>query len=215
MIHCCPYSEFTDDFEELHENLKFFQKLLSKDHEEHDESEILKLMKKSIRAAIKNSFCKNESLESVRSQIGILCNEHLAIPTNHRQWAMSEVETIYKCLPVISSPMPQPQVSSEPPIPSLFSHDILYHAGLCCHVVSTCTAATFQASLNTLGSGHLLEEASMSISQDKENVDRYMIARQADKIYMSFQSEASIKTWMNDYNSFDEGEFSHACYYNL
>ena len=164
-------------------------------------------MRDSVHESIESAFNKSASLKFVRGQIGILCNELFAVPTGQQQWAMAEVEAVYSSLPINVPPVPphDSDVSSEPPIPSLFSREVLYHAGLCCQVVSTCTAATFQASLDKVGSGHLLEEASMSISQDRDNVDRYMIAKQDDKIYITFQSEPFIKTWICEHTSFDEG----------
>ena len=86
----------------------------------------------------------------------------------------------------------------------LFSKDTLYHASLCCQVVSTSTAGDFRERMQQM-SGHMIEEASMSISETKENVDRYLIAKQKNTVYVAFQSEPTLSMWMQKYGSFSAG----------
>ena len=142
--------------------------------------------------------------ESIRNQLWILCHKEFSVPSDLREWTMQEAEDIFKRMSITVDHPPIAPLTEEKCEPSFFSKDILYHASLCCHAVSTCTARNFKAFFNS--KSHLLQEASMSISQDKENVDRYIIARRDDTIYMAFQSEPTLSNWMDSpYSSFDEG----------
>ena len=66
---------------------------------------------------------------------------------------------------------------------------------------------------NNQVTNHLLQEVSMSISSEKKNVDRYIIAKQGNVIYVAFESEPILSWWMDSaYTSFEDGEYR---YYNI
>ena len=161
-----------------------------------------------IQQAIEKALKAGNEEEAIRNQLWSLCHKDFDVPTNLRDWAMQEVEEICKrttasmnqTLITPASILPDEKV--EPP---LFSKDTLYHASLCCHAVSVCTAGNYEVFLNS--KSHLLKEASMSISQCKENVDRYIIAKCGNTIFVAFQSEPTLSNWMDSpYTSFIDGQ---------
>lgn len=161
----------------------------------------------AIQQAIEKALKAGNGENVIRNQLWILCHKDFDVPTNLRDWAMQEVEeickrTVVSMNQILNAPKSLPD---EKPVESpLFSKDTLYHASLCCHTVSVCTAGNYEVFLNS--KSHLLEEASMSISQCKENVDRYIIARCGNTIFVAFQGEPSLSNWMgNSYTSFING----------
>lgn len=173
--------------------------MLSKDVP--DQESVYNTIQGTIHGFIESAL-KSESLSLVQDQMWHLCHKSFEIPTQLREWAMEEVEKVARSMKK-EEPKPCPPAPKEEP---LFTKDSLYHASLCCHIVSTCNTANFKKVLS--GSGHNLEEVSLSISQDHENVDRYLIAKQGNVVYMAFQSEPTLSKWMDcKYGSFSNGKF--------
>lgn len=136
----------------------------------------------------------------VRNQMWNLCYTSFDVPAQLREWAIEVVDIMCKSVEEL---VPSCRVAIEDKKP-LMTKDTLYHAGVCCQAVSTCTAATFKKFF--VGVAHGLDEVSMSISQDKANVDRYIIAKQGDIVYMAFQSEPTLSKWIRGpYGSFENG----------
>lgn len=119
------------------------------------------------------------------------------------EWALKEVASTEK-----KSSKPSAEVLDIPEekLPPLFCEDTVYHACLCSYATSTRTAANYRDFFNKDFPQHSLEEASLSRSQDKEDVDRYLIARQGKTFYVSFQSEPLLSEWMKKFSSFEEGK---------
>ena len=135
-----------------------------------------------------------------------MCYKSFDVPSKLREWTIQEVEKMCKSVEAVEKSDPCPPSSDDKK--PLMNKDILYHAGICCQAVSTHTAANFKKFFN--GVGHALDEVSMSISQDKANVDRYIIAKQGDIVYMAFQSEPTLSKWIDGpYGSFDNGRVLH------
>ena len=164
----------------------------------------------AIQQAIEKALKAGNEEEAIRNQLWTLCHKDFDVPSNLRDWAMQEVEEICKRTaasmnPTLIAQCPVSLPQKEEDLP-LFSKDTLYHASLCCHAVSVCTAGNYETFLNS--KSHRLEEASMSVSQYKEseNVDRYIIAKCGNTIYVAFQSESTLSDWMNSsYSSFIDG----------
>ncbi len=154
----------------------------------------------TIRGFIESAL-KSESLSLVRDQMGYLCHKSFDVPTQLRDWAMEEVDKVATSMKKEEpKPCPTPTIEEKP----LLSKDSFYHASVCCHIVSTCNTATFKKALG--GTRHNFDEVSMSISQDHENVDRYLIAKHGNTVYMAFQSEPTLSKWMEcNYGSFSNG----------
>ena len=69
------------------------------------------------------------------------------------------------------------------------------------------SATNFKSFFDKEYTCHNFEEASLSISQDRKNVDRYLIAQKEKTIFVAFQSEASFSKWPQLFNSFEHGEY--------
>ena len=194
----CP--DLSKDFKELKSCLKALNVVLSKDVP--DQESVYNTIKGTIHGFIESAL-KTQSDSIVHKQMWHLCYKSFEIPTQLRDWAIEEVDKVARSMTKEEpKPCPPPaQKESEP----LFTKDSLYHASVCCHIVSTCSTANFRKVLS--GAGHNLDEVSMSISQDHENVDRYLIAKQGSTVYMAFQSEPTISKWMKcNYTSFSNGK---------
>lgn len=88
--------------------------------------------------------------------------------------------------------------------PSLFSPDTLYHASLCSLAISEYRD---EESIHRFfgESHHKLCEVSVCQENSSEKLDRYLIARNGDIIYIAFRSEAKLSQWLKKYNTFQIG----------
>ena len=107
----------------------------------------------------------------------------------------------------IAAPIVQEIVSpvkaGAPPL----SHSILYHASLVCQAVNTCVSTrSVQEFLKQ--KNHELHEASLSQPLHDDDIDRYLIAKNGNTIYVAFRSKASLKSWQKQYKSFEEGKIN-------
>ena len=128
-------------------------------------------------------------------------SKDLLVDNQIYEWAVNELVSSDK-QPDEPPPLEQ---EAEEKLPPLFCEDIVHHACLCSLAASTCTAADYRDFFNKKFPEHSLEEASLSRSQDREDVDRYLIARQGKVYYVAFQSEPLLSDWMKKFSSFEEG----------
>ena len=210
----CTYPDLSGEFQVLMSELDVFNRQLSRgvsssiDH-------IFQCIKDSSHHAIDNALKAGEDVESVREQMWSMCYTHFKVPSDLCKWTLDEVDVVYKALLPPESPDPVELVAPSPSKvqPSLFSKNTLYHAGLCSQAVSTCNAGTFMKFFDNQVTNHLLKEVSMSISSEKKNVDRYIIAKQGNVIYVAFESEPTLSRWMEGvYTSFEDGECTNFVY---
>ena len=187
-----------------------YMKRLGKTSSDEENQTLLRTIQITIQHYIENALKAGVNAETLQKHIGSLCYVDFLVPTVLDQWARDQINEIDTQLSmptstesVITSEHTSNQTQVTDP---LFSKDTLYHASLCCQVVSTSTAGNFRERMQQM-SGHMLEEASMSISETKENVDRYLIAncKQENTVYVAFQSEPTLSMWMQKYGSFDAG----------
>ena len=144
--------------------------------------------------------------DDLQAEMHSLCHRDLLVPTSIRSWVLEQVKEIKKRL---SGTVALPESPSQPePVaePELFCKDTLYHASICCHVSSSCTPENFKGFLNQQLLGHSLEQVSMSIPQDSENVDGYLIAKRENTVYVAFQSDPTLSLWLKKHASFEDGE---------
>ena len=195
------------EFQRLKEDLAFYNRQLSREIGDCDK--ILELIKSLIQAAIENALKTGEELDSVKRQMNSLCYNTVSVPTRLGDWAVQEVNNVYKRLSqqcdsaAADTSVPLFHESKER---SLFSMDpeTLYHSSVCCLAVNKCSASNFRDTLNV--SGHHLQAASMTVSKDSPT-DRSLIAFQGSIMYVAFQSEPTITHWLqSSYSSFEEGE---------
>ena len=185
--------------------MEVYTKALAK--EKAPEKALFTCIEESIQQYVKTMLEAGETVDFLQNQMSLLYCKHLVVPSSRLEWASRVVEDVNsersKNLEVAVAAQPCEQ--TKPPEPPLFNKDTVYHASICCHAVSTRDAGNFKHFFDRMVRGHRLEEVSMSVSRDKENVDRYLIAKQQNTIYIAFQSEATISHWMDKYSSFDDG----------
>ncbi len=119
------------------------------------------------------------------------------------EWALEEVAS----LPQVnvrppSSDLPDEEQEIEEP---LFCEDTVYHASLCCYAVSTKDSSNYKDFFNREYPNHQFEAASLSVSRDREDVDRYLIAKKGKTYFIAFQSEPSFTQWTQLFQSFERG----------
>ena len=185
--------------------LEVYKRALAK--EGAPEQALCTCIEESIRQYVETMLEAGETVDFLQNQMSLLYCKHLVVPSNLLEWTSRVVEAVNseRSQDIAVAVAPQSHEELTPPKPPLFNNDTVYHASICCHAVSTCHAGNFKNFFDHMVRGHRLEEVSMSVSQDKENVDRYLIAKQQNTIYIAFQSEATISHWMDKYSSFDDG----------
>ena len=156
------------------------------------------LIKETVQEFIEMSLRAGASENEVKKVLSELYSSDLLLSEDIYEWALSEVSTAAQAVC-----LEQTSTTSEK-LPPLFCKETIYHASLCCYAVSTCDANTYQKFFNEDFPNHSLEEASLSRSQDREQVDRYLIARHDKTYYVAFQSEPLLAQWLK-FTSFQEG----------
>ena len=204
--------EFMLDFDALKEELEKCKNDLSRP--DAPQSEIDVIIKFKISDFIKTSAEDSVSKMDIYNKLSSLCYETFTVPPRLCEWVMKEVEKAdtpirksAKVDDIDTNKETKPEVVSEPlpPLPNLALKELLYYSSLCCQAVSTCSAADYKKFFCDQANPHLFDEISMSKSQDRDEVDRYLIAVQGQTIYVAFQSEPTIQDWMAKYSSFSEG----------
>ena len=124
------------------------------------------------------------------------------------QWAVEEIDRIRKSLTA-------PRTTFYVKVANVFTSAIdeelasmMYHAILCCHTVDNGGPTTDESLqfLNTALKGqHSISEAAMCTPSTQVTIPKFLIARQGNTIYVSFQSNCSLSTWQK-YKSFEEGK---------
>lgn len=203
-------TDLCDEFQLLINDLEAFNRQLSRGVSSNTDH-IYQCIKDSIHHAIENVLKSGETCDFVRDQVWSLCYTHFKVPTDLCKWALEEVSSVQNTLlpPNVPSSIVNKPVASSPSKnqpPELFSKSTLYHAGVCCQAVSTCNAGNFMSFFDKQVTNHLLQEVSMSISSEKKNVDRYIIAKHGNVIYVAFESEPTLSRWMDSgYSTFEDG----------
>lgn len=169
-----------------------------------DEDEHLKSrnIKKALFDFVETSMQSKISPDSIRKVLARMYSSHLLVNNDIYEWALKEVASTEES----RQPITEMQDAPKEKLPPLFCEDTVYHACLCSYATSTRTAANYKDFFNKDFPQHSLEEASLSRSQDKEDVDRYLIARQGKTYYVAFQSEPFLSEWMKKFSSFEEGK---------
>ena len=156
------------------------------------------LIKETVQEFIEMSLRAGASENEVKKVLSELYSSDLLLSEDIYKWVLSEVSTAAQAVC-----LEQTSTTSEK-LPPLFCKETLYHASLCCYAVSTCDANTYQKFFDKDFPNHSLEEASLSRSRDREQVDRYLIARHDKTYYVAFQSEPLLAQWPK-FTSFQEG----------
>ena len=171
------------------------------------------MIKFKVESFIKTSVESGVTKIDLYRKLHLLCYETFTIPPRLCDWVLETLEknTATKPKPPVSEASSSQVAKREavpeplPPLPTPELKDLIYNSSLCCQAVSSCTIANYKKFFSEKNSRHKFEEISMSISEDREEVDRYLIATQGQTIYVAFQSEPTIQKWMEDFSSFSEG----------
>ena len=197
----------TKEFKKLVSELEVYTKALAKEGVPDLEKALHTCIKESIRQYVKTLLEAGETIDFLQNQMSLLYCKHLVVPSELLDWVSQVVEVVNseRSPDLAATVALQQHEQTKPPEPPLFDNDTVYHASICCHAVSTRDAGNFKHFFNHVVRHHRLEEVSMSVSEGKKNVDRYLIAKQRNIVYIAFQSEATISCWMDKYSSFDDG----------
>ena len=163
-----------------------------------------------IKGRLQNKIEKKIIAEELRS----LCYDEFLIPEELSLWCENRLEELYKDFQK-AIPLASERESSncfritEPTPPEPLSpaelKNIIYHCGLCCQMVNSCTSKDYESFLSKAeNQNNMFSEVSMSILRDR-STERYIIAKQKDAVYLAFLSEPYICDWMKKYPSFDKG----------
>ncbi len=171
---------------------------------EEDEQQNVRCVKRALLGFIKDTLKSGIGPDSVRKVLAKMYSCDLLVDNSIYEWALREIGLLDK---EASQPLEEQELPIKEEIPPLFSKDIVYHACLCSLATSTCTVANYKDFFNKRFPEHSLEEASLSRSQDREDVDRYLIARQEKVFYVAFRSEPFLSDWMKKFTSFEQGTY--------
>ncbi len=142
---------------------------------------------------------------SIRKVLAKVYSCDLLVDNTVYEWALREIALMEE---VSGKSLEEREFPPREEMASLFSKDVVYHACLCSLATSTCTVADYKDFFNKKFPEHSLEEASLSRSQDREDVDRYLIARQGKVFYVAFHSEPFLSDWMKKFTSFEQGMYA-------
>ena len=159
------------------------------------------MIKEHVKHFVGTSLRAGASADDVKKVLSTMYGTDVLVSGEVYEWALSEVKVTAQaiCLPQSSG-----SSDKEEKLPPLFCKETLYHASLCCYAVCTRDANTYKNFFNEDFPSHHIEEISLSLSRDREEVDRYLIARCGKTYYVAFQSEPLLAQWLK-FTSFQEG----------
>lgn len=160
------------------------------------------LVKAIIEEFIRKSMQSKVSKEDMKKGLAKIYGTELLLSKEVYEWALEEVTSIPEVNIIASPDSPEEDKEDEEP---LFCESTVYHASLCCVAVSTRDASNFNNFFNRDYPNHEFEEASLSISRDRKDVDRYLIARKGKIYFVAFESEPSFSQWPELFESFEQG----------
>ena len=127
-------------------------------------------------------------------------------PAEFLKWIFEELEDLQlssKLRRTISLGSGSPRPAQSHKSPKLFCKDTLYHSGLCCRAVTTCTSTNLSQFLST--NGHTLVEC--SLTSKETGLDQFLISTQGNNtLYVAFRSVVDIQHWLLTYKSFATGK---------
>ena len=186
--------------DKLESQLAFFKSIPS-NRNQMEESKMT-LIKGIVQDFVETSLQSGASGEAVRKELADMYANDILVSREVYEWASELVDAVSK---PTSQPDQDEVVKRKPEKRPLFCKDTVYHSCLCCYAVSTCTAANYNEFFLKDFPQHLLEEVSFSRSQDRKDVDRYLIARQGKTYYVALRSEPLLTNWGKEFASFEKG----------
>ena len=189
----------------LKSQLTNFQEIDDEDQKQVEESLSI-LINKQVGNFVTTCLQTGCNPEDIRDALTNLHSKELLISSDVLKLAMEKVES------VVTSNIPDrnstyDDVSKEEE-KILYCKEVVYHATLCSYAVSTCDSNNFKDFFNKEHPNHCLEEASISISRGRNNIERYLIAKQGKTYFIAFKSETLLSEWLKNFTSFDKGSKS-------
>lgn len=134
-----------------------------------------------------------------------LCFDDLVVPTILWTWTLQEVgkadeKLVNKQRKVVKHPVEQIERTA---LPSLFSMETVFHAGLCCEAINVSKPGNPLSFFQSKKPHHNFTE--ISFSQSRDDITSYLIAKQDGIIYVAFRSTSSVSAWTETTSSFNEG----------
>ena len=166
------------------------------------------MIKRAIAEYINNSLKLGKSEEEISTTLKTLHSNEMLINKEEYETALKIVAEEAAKLTSLTSPpsdsiaLDDDQVKNgkEP----FFNKNVVYHATICSHAVSTCDAGNYQKffSKDPVNGRHYLTNVSFSHFK----AQRYLAAQEKDNtLYFAFCGEPSLKVWGEKYPSFNEG----------
>ena len=182
-------------FNDLRKQLESLSQLQSLSNESKIVSE-----KDIIQDFVKKCSASRINVDDMKTVLAKVYKEDVLISGDIFEWAMEKVITSHGSESHdISRTTP---ITTDEEIP-LICQDMIYHASLCNLAVCTRNSATYNKFFESDYPLHTIEAASISIPKD--NIDRYLIARQGSVYYVAFKSESLLSEWSKHFRSFNEG----------
>ncbi len=191
--------------EELTKNLEMFKGLAQRSDSPNDES-IDNCRKIAIQRYIDASIDENASIGTLKSELSTIHKGEVLISREVFNWAVKEAQQQFtkqedsaiRSMAIVETKPTEP--------PSLYDSNILNHASLCCCAV---TLSRNEVEVHRYFGGdatNKLTQVSVCAENSSEELDRYLIARNGNVIYVAFLSEAKLSEWSKKYNTFEEGK---------
>ena len=143
--------------------------------------------------------------EEIRKALAKVYGTELLLSKEVYEWGLEKLAAIPQVSSSASPASSEDEQKTEQP---LFCDDTVYHASLCCYAVNTRDSRNFKDFFKDFPS-HCFDEASISVSRDRKDVDRYAIARKGKTYFISFLSEPKFSQWPELFESFEDGKFQN------
>ena len=168
------------------------------------------LIKEAVERFIETCLHTGTEQTDIKQQLTVLCYQDVLIPSTLHEWC-------FKCLTKMcrqyqqqhasitvrqttASLNPQKVKASSP-----FSKEIVYHSIFLCNTVDTSDGSNYERNMSQLLTGHSFEQVSMSA--EKNLIDRCIIAKQKKILFVAFCGEPSLYQWSQRYKTFKEGNY--------
>lgn len=173
-----------------------------------DDGDCEEAKKALVKSFIKDFIKKSKvGSDEIKRGLGEIYASQLLLSKELYEWALEKIATIPPAS--IGSSPDSPEEVKEVEMP-LFCEDTVYHASLSCVAVSTRDFTNYKVFFTRDVPNHHFEEVSMSNCRD--GVDRYLIAKKEKTYFIAFQSESSFSRWQQLYRSFEQGNYAYLSY---
>ena len=161
------------------------------------------LVKGVIQDYIERSVQSKLACAEIRQGLEMVYGTELLFSKEVYEWALEKLASIPQVSLNESTDSPEEEQESEVP---LYCEDTVFHASLCCYAVGTRDSSNYRDFFDKDFPCHHFDEVSISIARDREDVDRYLIARKDKTYFISFLSEPKFSQWPELFKSFEHGK---------